>query len=109
MMKRLATIGVLFYALAAAAQTKQPLLQPHQTFVDGSGVPCAGCYLHSYAAGTTTPLATYADSSGGTSNQNPIQLDPAGGAQIWLGTSAYKFILKDTSGTPIWTVDNVSM
>jgi hypothetical protein len=41
-------------------------------------------------------------------NTNPIILGTDGGAAIWLLSSSYKFILKDTGGTPIWTVDNVS-
>jgi hypothetical protein len=108
MLKRLAIFACLIPALAAAAQTVQPILQPHATYVDAAGDPCVGCFLYSYAAGTTTPLNTYTDSTGGTPNTNPVVLGTDGGAAIWLGASSYKFILKDTGGTPIWTVDNVS-
>jgi hypothetical protein len=41
-------------------------------FFDNNGVPLAGGLLYSYAAGTTTPLATYTTSSGVTPNTNPI-------------------------------------
>lgn len=85
-----------------------PANLPHITFVNGVGAPCAGCSLFSYAAGTTTPLATYVDASGTSTNTNPIILDVAGGANIWFGTNSYKFVLKDTSGATIWTVDQVN-
>lgn len=91
----------------ALAQTAQPLLQPHQYFLDGSGNPCAGCSLYSYQAGTSAALATYTTSAETTPNPNPVILDAAGGATIWLGSSPYKFVLVDTFGTTLWTVDNV--
>lgn len=93
---------------AGAAAQVQPITQPHQHFVDSSGNPCAGCSLYSYAAGTTTPQATYTDSSGTSQNTNPIVLDASGSANIWLGSSAYKFTLVDAQGSTLWTVDNVT-
>lgn len=85
-----------------------PVVVPHVTFVNGVGLPCAGCHLYTYTAGTTTPLATYTDAGGTSQNTNPIVLDPAGGANIWVGTSSYKFILKDILGNTIWSVDQVN-
>ena len=109
MIKRIIAIAGFLCAWAAGAQTTQPITQPHQTFVDGSGNPCSACLLYSYAAGTTTPQATYISNSvGGGTNTNPIVLDAAGGAQIWLGQSPYKLVLQTALGSTIWTVDNVS-
>jgi hypothetical protein len=91
------------------AQTVIPTSRPHQNFVDQAGVPCAGCSLYSYNAGTTTPTATFTDYTGGTSNPNPIILDAAGGASIWLGANSgnnYKFVLQE-GGVTQWTVDQV--
>lgn len=102
----LLAVTLLFSALGMA-QTVQPLFQPHQTFVDLAGDPCAGCSLWSYAAGTSTPQPTYKDAGGVNQNTNPIILDPAGGANIWMSASSYKFVLVDTSGTVLWTVDSV--
>jgi hypothetical protein len=77
-------------------------------FIDAAGVPLAGGLLYTYAAGTTTPQATYTDVSGGQANSNPIILDSRGEAGIWLGSSTYKFRLCDANNTEIWTVDYVS-
>lgn len=107
MIKKLFVAVALLWAFSAYAQTYQPINQPFQHFVDLSGNPCAGCKLYSYAAGTTTPQATYTDSSGGTQNPNPIVLNASGAATIWIGQSAYKFALRNAAGTLLWTVDNV--
>lgn len=97
----------MFYVSMAHAVPVSPIVQPHVTFVTGAGLPCAGCKLYSYSAGTTTPLATFTDASGVSQNTNPIILDAAGGANIWLSNASYKLILKDALGTTIWTVDMV--
>lgn len=79
-------------------------------FFEDSGANLAGGLLYTYAAGTTTPLATYADSAGLTANANPVVLDSAGrvSGQVWLTAgSTYKFVLKNSSGTTIWTQDNL--
>ena len=77
-------------------------------FIDAAGIPLAGGFLYTYAAGTTTPQATYTDSTSATANSNPIVLDSRGEANIWLASSTYKFKLTDANGTEIWTVDNIA-
>ena len=77
-------------------------------FLDASGAPLVGGKLYTYTAGTTTPQATYTDSSGGSANTNPIILDSRGEANVWLGGANYKFKLTDSTGVEIWTVDNIS-
>jgi hypothetical protein len=77
-------------------------------FIDAAGIPLAGGFVYTYAAGTTTPQTTYTDSTGATANSNPIVLDSRGEANIWLGSATYKFKLTDSNGTEIWTVDNIS-
>ena len=81
---------------------------PVQTFVDGNGNVLAGGLLYSYQAGTTTPQSTYTDNTGSVANANPVVLNSAGPAQVWLSALAYKLVLKNSSGTTIWTVDNVN-
>lgn len=103
-------------AVTQAQVPVSPIVQPHMTFQTAAGLPCVGCKLYTYAAGTTTPLATYTDSTGGPVNPNPIILGADGGPQtpsgssggIWLGRNSYKFILKDSLGNTIWTADNVN-
>lgn len=83
-----------------------PLLTPQ--FFDNSGKPLVGGKLFSYQAGTSTPAATYTDSTGGTSNANPIILNSRGECALWYpANTAYKFVLQDASSNPIWTRDQV--
>lgn len=80
--------------------------------VTSSGAPASGYKVYTYAAGSSTSLATYTDSTGNIAQSNPIILNAAGYAanSIWLQTGlAYKFVLKDANdvvvGSP-W--DNVT-
>ena len=80
-------------------------------FFTNSGIILSGGKLYTYAAGTTTPAATFTSSSGNTNHTNPIILDSAGrvpGGEIWLSASPYKFLLKDSNDVLIGTYDNVS-
>jgi len=77
-------------------------------FIDAAGAPLAGGKLYTYAAGTTTPQASYTDSTGATANSNPVILDSRGEANVWLGEATYKFTLSDSNDVEIWTVDNIS-
>ena len=80
-------------------------------FFTNSGVILSGGKLYTYAAGTTTPAATFTSSSGNTNHTNPIILDSAGrvpGGEIWLSTLPYKFLLKDSNDVLIGTYDNIS-
>lgn len=79
-----------------------------QQFFDSNGDPLAAGLLFTYAAGTSTPQATYTDSSGDTPSTNPIVLDSAGTCQFWVGPSAYKFVLEDSLGNVVDTADNVT-
>ena len=80
-------------------------------FFTNSGVILSGGKLYTYAAGTTTPKATYTSSSGGTAHTNPIILDSAGrvpSGEIWLLSSPYKFALYTSADVLIATYDNIS-
>lgn len=81
---------------------------PKLQFFDSNGVPLSGGKLYSYAAGTTTPLATYTSSSGGTANTNPIILDSRGEANVWFNAVSYKLKLTSSTDVEIWTVDNLN-
>ena len=79
-----------------------------QRYYTNSGTPAAGCKLYTYAAGTTTPKATFTDAAGTVQNTNPITLDSKGEALIYW-TGSYKVDLKTAAGVQItgFPVDNV--
>ena len=73
------------------------------------GTPLAGGKLYTYISGTSTPLSTYTDATLGTPNANPVVLDANGQAAVWLGTSTYRFTLKDSADVtqPGYPVDGI--
>ena len=81
---------------------------PVMQFFTANGAPLVGGKLYTYAAGTVTPRATSTDYSAGTANTNPVILNSRGEASIWLGTSMYYMVLKDSTDVQIWTADNVT-
>jgi len=82
-------------------------------FFTNSGAVLTGGKLYTYAAGTTTPAATYTTSTGNTPWTNPVVLDAAGrvsgSGEIWLTSGVlYKFVLKDSNDVLIATYDNIN-
>jgi len=90
--------------MATTSLSPTPKLQ----FFDLNGAPLSGGLLYTYAAGTTTPLASYTDSTGLIANTNPIVLDSRGEANVWLSGAIYKFALYTSVSVLIWTVDNIN-
>lgn len=84
-----------------------------QQFFDNNGRPLVGGKLFTYAAGSSTKLATYTNSGGLTQNTNPVILDYRGECNLWIPPNvAYKYVLAPSTDTdppanPIWSVDNV--
>lgn len=81
-------------------------------FFDNNGTPLTGGNLYTYAAGTTTPAATYTSSAGNVAHSNPIILDAAGrvpgSSEIWLTSNIiYKFVLKTSNDVLLATWDNI--
>jgi Pectate lyase superfamily protein len=75
---------------------------------DANGNPLVNGQVFTYAAGTTTPQATYTDSTQTTQLPNPAILNYRGEVTMWLNPQlAYKFIVQDSLGNTIRTVDNV--
>lgn len=89
-----------------------PVFGAGAQFFDNSGRVLSGGKIYTYIAGTTTPAATYIDSSQGVVNSNPIILDSSGRApqEVWLaGSSSYKFVVTDSTGVQVGsTYDNIS-
>jgi len=100
---------MVFQNLRGASMTINVSPDPRLQFFGNDGKPLVGGKLYTYAAGTTTLLATYTDWYGTTPNTNPIILDSRGEASVWLGTARYKFVLKDANDVEVYTQDNLIM
>lgn len=109
------TIALLLGVSSPVAEASTILMPvPKQQFFDSNGNPLNGGKLYTCVVGvtcdstTTTYLKnTYTDSTGSTPNSNPVVLDSAGRASVWL-SGYYKMALYSSSGTLVWSVDNVS-
>ena len=83
---------------------------PKAQFLDADGNPLVGGKVFTYAAGTTSLLATYTTGDGLTPNTNPVILNARGEADIWYTNGvSYKVVLKDSDDSTIWTVDNIAI
>ena len=83
------------------------LYTPHFVqFFDDNGDPLSGGKLYTYAAGTSTLKATYTTAAGTIENTNPIVLDAAGRAALFISGS-YKFTLTDSNDVLVRTTDNI--
>ena len=88
-----------------------PLVNLVPQFFDNLGDPLVGGTLSAYVAGTSTPTNMFSDNTGtvaGTSVTLDSRGEPTTIKLIWLDTAVnYKFILKDSNNTTIWTIDNI--
>jgi hypothetical protein len=76
-------------------------------FFDDNGNPLSGGRLYTYDAGGTTPKATYSDAAGSVLNANPVVLDAAGRATVFLDGTTYRFDLKTAGDVLVRSTDNV--
>lgn len=84
-------------------------------YLDDNGDPADSFQLFAYESGTSTKQATYSDVDLTSANANPIVLDSAGRATIFLLEDvAYKFVLATSTasdppdpGDVIWTRDGI--
>lgn len=84
------------------------LALPYLQIFDQVGDPISGAKLFAYQAGTTTPIPTYTDASGNTTNTSPVIANDAGIMSVWLTTNtAYKIQLRDPADQILSTVDNI--
>ena len=81
--------------------------QGKQQYFTAGGIPLVGGKVYTYAAGTTTPLATYTTAAADTPNANPVILDSRGEASIFFSAANYKIVAKDSLDSTIWTQDNL--
>jgi len=88
-----------------------PLAGAGWQFFDNNGNVLTSGKLYTYLAGTGTAQTTYASSTAGTANANPIILNAAGrtSSEVWLTDGvSYKFILKDSTDTQIGSWGNIT-
>lgn len=85
------------------------VFQPMQADNSGRLVPIPYGKLWCYQAGTNIPQAVFADPSGSVPLPNPVILDAAGIAKIYLADLAYKFLLTDAHDVAVfpYPVDGV--
>ena len=81
--------------------------QPKFVGLDSNGDPIVSGKLYAYAAGTANALDTYTTSALDVANANPVVLDSAGRATVYLSANAYKFVLKTSADVEVWTQDAV--
>jgi hypothetical protein len=72
-----------------------------------TGAPLAFGKVFTYQAGTNTPKATFQREDGVTENANPVILNGAGYADIYL-IGSYKIVVKDADDVEVWTSDPVT-
>ena len=82
--------------------------QGKQQYFTAGGIPLVGGKVYTYAAGTTTPLATYTTAAASTPNTNPVILDSRGEASIFFSAANYKIVVKDSLDSTIWTQDDLA-
>ena len=115
MLIRLLALLLLWAPCSQAATTALPgLLTGMPQFFSNQGAPLSGGKVYTCQPGTTcgpgtvTPKSSYTDITQATPNANPVILDSAGRASIWLN-GYYKIALYDSSGALVKTLDNVSV
>ena len=85
-------------------------------YVDANGAPLNSGTISAFLAGTTTATPMYSDING-TSAGSIITLNARGEPEvsgntimIWLDTEIdYKFVLKDSSGSTLWTISGIDV
>ncbi len=110
MRKILLALILLCSTFATAQNSLSPVAKQIFFGTTGSFIdkPLVGGKLYTYVSGTGTPLATYTSKSG-SANPNPIILNAAGFADIWLQNGqAYRFVLVDSNGVQQYIVDNIT-
>ena len=104
---------LFLFAIPASAQV-QPMPFVKSQFFDQNGHPLAGGCVFTYQSGTLTPLPSYSDAAGIFLNSNPVILDAAGRANIFLTAVAYTLKLYThggvncATGLQQWTIDGIN-
>jgi len=105
-LKIIAVSILMALLMCPAAHGGALMVYPKFVAFDSNGDPLVGGKLYTYEQGTTTEKTTYSDRDLSTPNANPVVLNSRGEATVY-GTGFYKFVLKDSDDTTVWTVDEL--
>lgn len=106
--KTLLLIAALIFTAASAYADGAVISFLLSGLTDLSQTALSGGQVYTYAAGTTTPKAIYADKALTSAYSQPLILDSDGRA-IAYGDGLYKFVIKDSASNTVFTVDNVEI
>lgn len=81
-----------------------PMPQLRAKFTSKLGIPLSGCKVYTYEPNSDIPKTTWIDIDKTTENTNPILLDAAGEADIYLD-GLYRIVVKDRFGFVIYDVE----
>lgn len=114
LLRLLALLG-LFTLSTSAQVVVAPIQMTRMQIFNATGQPLANGCVNFFLAGTSTPQAIYADNTGTFQLANPLTLDSAGEASVWLSNVAYRIVANtgvvgqpcsSALGTQIWVEDN---
>ena len=84
-----------------------PLVSPvFYVWHPDTGLPLSGGWIWSYEPGSTTPKPTYMSADGSDQNANPVPLNAAGYASVFLD-GLYRIVITDAGGDVLYDFDNV--
>lgn len=81
-----------------------PMPQIRAKFTNKLGIPLSGCKVYTYEPNSDIPKTTWIDTDKTVENTNPILLDSAGEADIFLD-GLYRIVVKDRFGFVVYDVE----
>lgn len=81
-----------------------PMPQIRAKFTNKLGIPLSGCKVYTYEPNSDIPKTTWLDTDKAVENTNPILLDSAGEADIFLD-GLYRVVVKDRFGFVVYDVE----
>ena len=81
-----------------------PMPQIRARFTSKLGIPLSGCKVYTYEPNSNIPKTTWVDIDKTVENTNPILLDAAGEADIFLD-GLYRVVVKDRFGFVVYDVE----
>lgn len=83
-----------------------PMPQIRAKFTSKLGIPLSGCKAYTYEPNSNIPKTTWIDIDKTVENTNPILLDAAGEADIFLD-GLYQIVVKDRFGFTVYDVEKI--